>query len=580
MGTASNKAKQKKKSTQEEKETSTKQNTKTEKLPDKKSTTKITKKNEPIKKETKNQTNNKIKTEHFITEPTNNKLSLAMETQLQNCFCKIYKDKGNISIGCGFLCNLPFPDILHTLSVLATNTNIINQEDVRNSKNIFLSFSDKNKKISISLDQSRKTFFNKYFNITFIEILPKKDKINNFMDIDYYILTGNLNNRYKNKQIYIFQYPPIENSESNISEISNNSEIIQGKIEKIIKHTISHTCKIFNANFSGPILSLDTYKIIGIQNSEKNKEGFYEGTCIKFPIETFIEENKYKEDINEIIITLEIKNDNELNKECYFLDNMNDFVDEKGLKHKHDNLKELNENNTKLFINDKEYRYQKFFKFKLKGIYTIKLQISTELTDCSYMFYDCKNITNINLISFDTKNVTNMCKMFYNCINLISIKLGSNFDTFNVNNMNCMFYGCNKLQEIDLSGFETGNVKDMSGMFYDCKTLTNLNLSVFNTQNVLDMNYMFFNCYNLEELNLDGVKTEKVKEMKNIFSFCRKIKSLNLGFFDVSKDTNMEGIFAGCKALKEIAVNKVSYEIFTKIKNDNNFGFTILVKQK
>ena len=39
-----------------------------------------------------------------------------------------------------------------------------------------------------------------------------------------------------------------------------------------------------------------------------------------------------------------------------------------------------------------------------------------------------KNITNLNLSSFDTKNVTNMREMFCGCDNLISVKINKNMN--------------------------------------------------------------------------------------------------------------------------------------------------------
>ena len=55
-----------------------------------------------------------------------------------------------------------------------------------------------------------------------------------------------------------------------------------------------------------------------------------------------------------------------------------------------DNFKELNKLNAKLFINNKEFEYNKYFIPKNIGKYIIKLKFNINLTDCSYMFADCK----------------------------------------------------------------------------------------------------------------------------------------------------------------------------------------------
>ena len=60
---------------------------------------------------------------------------------------------------------------------------------------------------------------------------------------------------------------------------------------------------------------------------------------------------------NKIEITVKI-NKKDISKEVYFLDNYdgNYFVGE----HHHDFLKELNDTNVDLFINDIQYKYKKF----------------------------------------------------------------------------------------------------------------------------------------------------------------------------------------------------------------------------
>ena len=118
-------------------------------------------------------------------------------------------------------------------------------------------------------------------------------------------------------------------------------------------------------------------------------------------------------------------------------------------EHHHDFLKELNETNVELFINDKKYKYQKYFIPDKDGEYNILLKFKILLKDCSFMFYNCSNLINIDLSSFNTKNVTNMIQMFYNCWELINIDLSS-FNTQNVTNMMQMFYDCSNLKKVKI----------------------------------------------------------------------------------------------------------------------------------
>ena len=73
-----------------------------------------------------------------------------------------------------------------------------------------------------------------------------------------------------------------------------------------------------------------------------------------------------------------------------------------------------------------------------------------DLDNCDNMFYQCSNITEINLSHFNTSNITSMY---------------------------CMLDGCSSMTSIDLSNIDTSQVTHIAGMFYNCQSLTSLNLS-------------------------------------------------------------------------------------------------------
>ena len=272
--------------------------------------------------------------------------------------------------------------------------------------------------------------------------------------------------------------------------------------------------------------------------------------------------NKYLK--NEIIITLNIEKE-DINNNIYFLDNTDDEYFESGKKimHKHDNLREINENNTKLYINNKQEIFKKYFIPKEIGNYEIKLKFKIKLKNCRYMFCGCEKITKINLSLFNTQNTTNMSRMFYGCKNLTYINLSS-FCTKNVTTMGNMFALCNNLTNINVSSFNTENVISMHGMFWKCSNLTKINLSSFNTKNLVKMSYMFSECGKLKDVNLTSFDTHNIKEMEGAFDNCSNLTVINLSGFYLQNINNIEGIFNGCDDLKEIIINKNSMDKIQK----------------
>ena len=194
------------------------------------------------------------------------------------------------------------------------------------------------------------------------------------------------------------------------------------------------------------------------------------------------------------------------------------------------------------------------------------------IIDCSYMFYECSNITEIDLSKFNSKNVIYMHNMFDGCSSLISLDL-SNFNTLQVKNMERMFSDCSSLTSLNLSNFDTSQVTDIRAMFYNCWLLTSLDLSNFDTSNVNYMDWMFYNCSSLTVLNLSNFNTSNVKYMARMFYKCSSLTSLDLSSFNISRVNNIQGMFYDCINLEYINLNNLDENnlLYTTYYDDNLF---------
>ena len=197
------------------------------------------------------------------------------------------------------------------------------------------------------------------------------------------------------------------------------------------------------------------------------------------------------------------------------------------------------------------------------GIKSAEINI-TDITDDSYMFYGCKNLTSLDLSNFDTGKVENMSSLFDGCENLTNLDL-SNFDTSKVKHMSYMFWNCENLTSLDLSNFDTSQVEDMAGMFGGCENITNLDLSNFDTSKVEDMDSMLIACINLTSLDLSNFDTSQVKNMYSMFRECINLTSLGLGNFNTSQVANMSGMFWNCVNLVSIDLSSFNTSRVTEM---------------
>ena len=366
-----------------------------------------------------------------------------------------------------------------------------------------------------------------------------------------------------------------------LEELKNSLDTFNNNINKIfeiinsIKSNIEHCYKLEEYLINNYNKTKTNYQVIYNINEIIN----YNNTIIK-NINNLNNETKLENKFNKILSMYNQNNINEnneiklivkiekedINKQIYFLDNTNGdlYINGNWEKHYHDFLQELNDSNVELFINNKKYKYQKYFVPEKEGKYEIILKFNIILKDCSFMFYNCNNLINIDLSTFDTKGVINLGGMFYGCSNLTKIDLSS-FNTLNVTNMGGMFYNCSKLEKIDLSSFCTKNVTTMGGMFLGCSKLTFINLSSFDTKNVTDMNGMFYNCFNLEMIDLSVFDTKNVTNMSYMFYKCSKLKNMNLSSFDTKNVTDMNGMFYGCSNLTSINLSSFNTKNVTNM---------------
>ena len=209
------------------------------------------------------------------------------------------------------------------------------------------------------------------------------------------------------------------------------------------------------------------------------------------------------------------------------------------------------ENNVRIYFNDKKEEINRNYIAKDDNVKKIKIIINHKIKSLYRFFEDCKCIKKINFIKFNKDDIINMRSMLYNCSSLEELNL-SNFKTKNVTNMSCMFYNCSSLKKLNLSNFDTNNVTNMSCMFYRCSSLKELNISNFNTNKVTDMKSMFENCSSLKELNLSNFNTNNVIKMCWMFAGCSSLKKLNLSSFNNNNVINMSHMFYECSSLKEL----------------------------
>ena len=174
---------------------------------------------------------------------------------------------------------------------------------------------------------------------------------------------------------------------------------------------------------------------------------------------------------------------------------------------------------------------------------------------CSRLGIDTGNIKSVVFDkSFNTYALTSLIDFFKNCSGLETISGLEYLNTANVTDISYMFAYCSQLSSLNLYNFNTTNVKNMYSMFYYCSQLSSLDLSNFNTANVKNMSYMFNKCQNLSSLDLSMFNTANVTNMSDMFAGSSTLQTIyasdNFVVTGITNKNYKTGLFTGCEALK------------------------------
>ena len=213
------------------------------------------------------------------------------------------------------------------------------------------------------------------------------------------------------------------------------------------------------------------------------------------------------------------------------------------------------------------------------------------LTDTSSMFYGCNGLKSLDISGLNTRDVVNAYRTFYGCTGLTSLTLGnfasggkatdlsqlfyncnelsqldvSRIDVSQTTTMSNMFNGCSNLTQLDVSGFRPSLCTYFNGMFSYCSRLTSLDLSDMATPAATEMESMFYGCSSLTELDISGLTTDKVTRMNQMFRGCSKLTSVDLSTMDMQKVTNLSYMFYGDTGISSLDFSAVNTPALTNM---------------
>jgi V8-like Glu-specific endopeptidase len=191
--------------------------------------------------------------------------------QIEKGICKIKEEKGQ---GTGFFCQIMNGNKFEY--VLITNNHIIDESILRKRKELCVYILDIKK--TIDINNTKKLYTSKDYDITIIEINKEKENIDYFLELDELALEENP--EIYNEDVYIIQYP--------CSNYIQEASVSYGITKSCNNTSIMYLCSTDYGSSGSPILKLSTHKVIGVHKLYSSSLNMNVGSFLKQSINEYL----------------------------------------------------------------------------------------------------------------------------------------------------------------------------------------------------------------------------------------------------------------------------------------------------
>ncbi|MBO5142132.1 MAG: BspA family leucine-rich repeat surface protein [Treponema sp.] len=176
------------------------------------------------------------------------------------------------------------------------------------------------------------------------------------------------------------------------------------------------------------------------------------------------------------------------------------------------------------------------------------VSLSDTITNCSWMFGNCTNLTKISSNFTIPNSVTNCSSMFYNCSSLTEIPSTLTIPN-SVTNCSSMFNYCTSLTTIPSTLTIPNSVTQCNAMFYNCSSLTEIPSTLTIPNSVTDCSWMFNRCSSLTTIPSTLTIPNSVTNCAYMFSYCSSLTTIPSTLTIPNLVTKCNSMFSGCTKL-------------------------------
>lgn len=179
----------------------------------------------------------------------------------------------------------------------------------------------------------------------------------------------------------------------------------------------------------------------------------------------------------------------------------------------------------------------------------------SNLQDASYMFYGDSSLQELNCSNWDMSSATDISYMLGNCASLQTANLSSWAVSSKLKNMDCFMLGCKNISTIDLSSFDLSGVERAFQAFSGMSALTSIDLSGIELSSLQIANGMFANDYVLASIDFGTCTAPVLEDASGMFYSCALLDNISIQNLIGKSTTNISYILSGCVSLNKLDIS-------------------------
>ena len=135
----------------------------------------------------------------------------------------------------------------------------------------------------------------------------------------------------------------------------------------------------------------------------------------------------------------------------------------------------------------------------------------------------------------------------------------------NVTSLYRAFYQCSEITRLDMRGWDFSNITNTSQAFYGCSAITEFIVDGLDCSKVTDASNMFYGMWNLTALTFANVDLSAATNINNLFYYAISLQSADFSGLKLNSSVDTSSMLSSCSELRAVTMDNCTDDVIAKV---------------